>query len=164
MGGTGQTLTGRRRDGSEIPVEIALSPIRTNAGMRYLASIRDISETQRARQVLVRARYDSLVVRVGQMVMSSTDEDTAIARLPNELATALDVDAVAVVAAHAPQTRLQLRAGSGLDDALSLTLPPLLGPDHSGARSADATHHRRLRARARSAPRSPGSMPASAAA
>ena len=55
MGATGQTLMGRRRDGTQFPLEIALSPISSNGTVQYLASIRDISDSPRARQTLVRA-------------------------------------------------------------------------------------------------------------
>ena len=71
MGDTGQALTGQRFDGQQFPVEIALSPIHSDEGMRYLASIRDVSGTQRARQVLVRARYDALAARIGQLALYS---------------------------------------------------------------------------------------------
>lgn len=42
--GAGRDLTGQRRDGSEIPVEIGLNPIHTGEGNYVLASIVDITE------------------------------------------------------------------------------------------------------------------------
>nr|WP_217589842.1 PAS domain S-box protein [Burkholderia sp. GbtcB21] len=57
--GAGRHLTGLRRDGTELPVEIGLNPIETDEGMFVLAAIVDITERIRAEQAL-RERTDEL--------------------------------------------------------------------------------------------------------
>jgi len=46
--GVGRDLFGRRKDGSEVPVEIGLNPIRTAEGQVVVASVIDITERRRA--------------------------------------------------------------------------------------------------------------------
>lgn len=53
--GQGRDLRACRKDGTEFPVEIGLNPIETPAGLVVLCAVVDISERQRAEQVIFTA-------------------------------------------------------------------------------------------------------------
>lgn len=116
-GAGGQVLAGSRADGSTFPVEIALRPFDDPQGLRYLLTLRDISESQRARQALVRARYDAAVARFGQIALETAEESNILGNIPLLLADTLGVEIVALGFVADDRASIVIQRSVGLETA-----------------------------------------------
>jgi len=125
--GIGQELLGMRRDGQTFPVEIGLAPVRTDAGIVTLASIRDISDTRRVRQEVTRTHRDNVAASMSRLALESPDHELAIRRILELATTALGLPAAAILSSSWHGGGLHVRASTGLSGDTARRLVSILG-------------------------------------
>lgn len=106
--GAGRDLFGRRKDGSEFPVEHGLNPIDTPTGLHVLASVVDITARKQAEEQLQHAAAE----------MESRNRQLAHA---NELALAATKAKSAFLASMSHEIRTPMNAIVGMADLLQET-------------------------------------------
>ena len=94
--GTDLELMAKRADGSEVMVEVALSPLRVGAVDYVVASLRGIGAYPRVRRAMLRAHYNEFLVRLGRVAVDTREPEELLKRMPAMVREALETQAVAV--------------------------------------------------------------------
>jgi PAS domain S-box-containing protein len=89
-------LVARRKDGSEVVVEIALSPLQDHGIPLVVAAIRDIGAYPRMKQALQRAHYSEHLATLGRFAVDGRDSQVLLTQVCRTAAQALGVDVARV--------------------------------------------------------------------
>ncbi len=118
-------LVARRKDGSEVPVEIALSPLQAHGLPYVVAAIRDVSGYPRVQQALKRARYAECIADIGRFAVDTRDPHLLLQRIPQAAVDTLEADASVVFLLEPDRQafRVEGSAGSVTPEPLGSRLP-----------------------------------------
>ncbi|MBV8604118.1 MAG: PAS domain S-box protein [Pelomonas sp.] len=107
-------LIAKRRDGSEVMVEIALSPLREQGRPYVVAAIRGIGAYPRVRQALRRARYGEHLAQLGRLAVDARDPSELLQQVPAIAAAGLEVEVSLVYLLEGDGQQLRLAGGVGM--------------------------------------------------
>ena len=112
MGTQQMDLVAKRRDGSEVMVEIALSPLQDHGLPYVVAAIRDMGAYPRVKQALQRARYAEFLAQFGRQAVDA--RESLIELVPAIAAEALRVETAKVLMLEPNGHEFRIAAGVGL--------------------------------------------------
>jgi PAS domain S-box-containing protein len=123
--GTHTGLVARRQDGSEVVVEIALSPLLVQGQHMVVAAVRDIGAYPRVRHALQRARYGEHLALLGRQAADSRDPQLLLDSVPQIASQALEVGSAVVLLLDHEGTAMRVASvfGAGPGEAVGDKLP-----------------------------------------
>jgi len=107
-------LVALRKDGSEVMVEIALSPLQHQGQPYVVAAIRDIAAYPRVQQALQRARYSEHLAQLGRLAVDERDPQVVLDHGPAFAVEALRADSAMVFLLEGNGVEFSLVSGVGL--------------------------------------------------
>jgi PAS domain S-box-containing protein len=123
--GTQMELVARCKDGTEVVVEIALSPLTGQGAPLVVVAIRDVASYPRVKQALRRAHYSDHLAQLGRLAVDARDPQVVLDRVPVLAAAALDVEVATVYLLEGDRAALRVASGVGnvAGEAVGARLP-----------------------------------------
>jgi PAS domain S-box-containing protein len=123
--GTQMELVARRRDGTEVMVEIALSPLQDQGLPYVVAAVRGIDSYPRVQQALRRARYSECLAQVARLAVDEPDLQVMLQRVPASVAEVVGADSATLLLLEPGGAELRVVGGAQLlpGEALGMKLP-----------------------------------------
>jgi PAS domain S-box-containing protein len=111
--GTQMELVAKRKDGSEVMVEIALSPLQTHGLPFVVAAVRDIGAYPRVKQALKRVRYSEHLAQLGRLAVDARDPQALLDQMPAIVAEALEVEVAVIFLLESNRRELRVASAFG---------------------------------------------------